>query len=55
MVAVWQLFLEFVCGMMFTAPVNAVTTAILGGVTTPIFNLISELCRSTWGAFGGGG
>ena len=54
MVACWQLFLEFICGMMFTAPINAGVTFLLGTVTTPIFNLISELCRSTVGAFSGG-
>ena len=54
MVACWQLLLEFMCGIIFTAPINAGITAILGAFANPIFNLISEVCRSTVGAFSGG-
>ena len=54
MVACWQLFLEFMCGIMFTVPIQTVITTVLGGVTRPAFNFISEACNSLIGAFGGG-
>ena len=54
MVACWQLFLEFMCGMMFTVPIQTVITTVLGGIANPIFNFISNTCNSLIGAFGGG-
>ena len=55
MVACWQLFLEFICGVMFTVPIQVGITSILGGAGHAVFNFMSSLCNSLIGAFGGGG
>ena len=52
MVAVWQLFLEVVCGLLFTAPIQVGITSILGGIGSAVVNFLHEACGSLIGSLG---